>query len=367
MPSAPIESSRLRAALLAAAIALSSAALAAPARAWPGDDVSAKITRLRDSRISVDERERLCGELLALGPSGAGALATLASEQVERATKNAAKLETRYFKDFEKAALKLVDTRSTKAALAAVDEARTAVRKLQSKADLSKSDVEQVGDPAVAKLREVFEVTPEQVAEANPALAAQREELSQAWWQASDWFDTAQRALRVLGDTKRAGPSDPTARWDDVVAQEVWLCTLALPMSPGDRRTLLQNRELAPQIDSEEAAGVLDLNQLRLLLGLNAVAIDVKLCDASRDHSNDMRTLGFFAHESPVEGKKTPWDRAARFGTSAGAENIAAGQTTGAGANRAWWYSPGHHKNMLGGHSRIGLGRSETHWTQMFG
>ncbi len=367
MPTRPTEPNRVSVALGVAWIVLLCIAPAAPALAAADDGVGARITRLRDARITIDERERLCGELLALGPSGAGALATLAAEQVERASKHAAKLEARYLKDFEKAALKLVDARSTKQTLAAVDEARAAVRKLRGKADLSKSDIEEVGDVAVAKLREVFEVTPEQVAEANAALAEQREQLSQAWWQASDWFETFQRAMRVLGDVKRVQPSDPTPRWDDVVAQEVWLCTLALPMSPGDRRTLLSNRELAPQIDAEEAAGVLDLNRLRLLLGLNAVAIDVKLCDASRDHSNDMRTLGFFAHESPVAGKKTPWDRAARFGTSAGAENIAAGQTTGAGANRAWWYSPGHHKNMLGGHARIGLGRSETHWTQMFG
>ena len=74
-----------------------------------------------------------------------------------------------------------------------------------------------------------------------------------------------------------------------------------------------------------------------------------------------------FAHESPVEGKRTPWDRAARFGTSASGENIAGGQTTGAGANLGWWYSPGHHKNMLGGFGRVGLGRSGELWTQMFG
>jgi len=76
---------------------------------------------------------------------------------------------------------------------------------------------------------------------------------------------------------------------------------------------------------------------------------------------------GFFAHDSPLEGRETPWKRAAQEGTSASAENIAAGQATGEGAISAWWYSPGHHKNLLGGHARIGLGRHEETWTQLFG
>ena len=77
--------------------------------------------------------------------------------------------------------------------------------------------------------------------------------------------------------------------------------------------------------------------------------------------------LGFFSHTSPVEGKRTPSDRAARFGTSASAENIAQGQPTGPAAIRSWWYSPGHHRNMMGAFARVGLGRSEAYWTQMFG
>ena len=124
---------------------------------------------------------------------------------------------------------------------------------------------------------------------------------------------------------------------------------------------------LVERIDPEEAAGIRDLNRIRLLLGLNVVAIDVKLCRAARDHSHDMRTKKFFSHTSPVPGKATPAARARRMGTSANAENIAAGTKTGPGANRMWWHSPGHFKNLLAGHRRIGLGRDEKTWTQMFG
>ena len=117
----------------------------------------------------------------------------------------------------------------------------------------------------------------------------------------------------------------------------------------------------------EEHLGTLELNRLRYLLGLSLVRIDPKLSDAARDHSKDMTNVGFFSHTSPVSGKRRFGQRAANFGTSASAENIAAGQRTGPGAIRAWWYSPGHHKNMLGGHGRTGLGQHGSMWTQMFG
>jgi uncharacterized protein YkwD len=75
----------------------------------------------------------------------------------------------------------------------------------------------------------------------------------------------------------------------------------------------------------------------------------------------------FFAHESPVAGKKTPWDRAKNFGTTAGAENIANGAAAGRATIMQWWHSPGHLKNMMGAHNRVGLGNFKTTWTQMLG
>jgi uncharacterized protein YkwD len=92
------------------------------------------------------------------------------------------------------------------------------------------------------------------------------------------------------------------------------------------------------------------------------------LCEAARDHSEDMQVNRFFAHESPLPGKKTPWDRAKNFGTSASGENIYMGSSDPHGANMGWFYSPGHHKNMFNaGQVRIGLGCTGSHWTQMFG
>ena len=124
---------------------------------------------------------------------------------------------------------------------------------------------------------------------------------------------------------------------------------------------------LAEAVDHRGGPGTFELNRIRYALGLGLLAIDEKLGNAARDHASDMLRLGFFSHTSPVDGKHSFGERAARAGTSASAENIAAGQATGRGAIEGWWYSPGHHKNMLGGHNRTGLGRADNLWTQMFG
>jgi len=137
-----------------------------------------------------------------------------------------------------------------------------------------------------------------------------------------------------------------------------------------DLRILEQNRKIAAskEVPEEEARGIEECNTLRMLVGLKALVLDPKLCDASRDHSKDMAEHGFFAHESPVAGKKTPWDRASNFGTTSSGENIYAGSSSSHSANMGWFYSPGHHKNMFNsGQVRIGLGHFGNHWTQMFG
>jgi autotransporter-associated beta strand protein len=86
-----------------------------------------------------------------------------------------------------------------------------------------------------------------------------------------------------------------------------------------------------------------------------------------KDSEDLPEELKFFSHESPLEGKKSPWDRAKLKGATASAENIISGQRDGKSANMAWFHSPGHHKNMLGEHARVGIGRSGTHYTEMFG
>lgn len=129
---------------------------------------------------------------------------------------------------------------------------------------------------------------------------------------------------------------------------------------------LKKNERFKGEIPRNEYAGILELNHWRIAAGLAPLEIDPKLCDAARDHSKDMERLGFFAHQSPVKGKKEPWDRAKNFGTTARGENIAINDSTEA-ANQAWFFSPGHHKNMFKpDFSVIGLGIQGRHYTQLF-
>ncbi|MCH7224733.1 CAP domain-containing protein [Haloferula sp. A504] len=112
------------------------------------------------------------------------------------------------------------------------------------------------------------------------------------------------------------------------------------------------------------------LNRERLLLGLQPLRMDEKLSDAARGHSEDMARLGFFAHESPVPGKKTPWDRAKKAGFEGRGtgENIYMGSPEAQAAYDAWFASDGHRFIMhAAGPDTLGVGISGRHWTMMTG
>lgn len=112
------------------------------------------------------------------------------------------------------------------------------------------------------------------------------------------------------------------------------------------------------------------LNRERLILGLGPLRLEEKLSDAAEGHSADMAKLGFFAHDSPVPGKKTPWDRAKRAGFTgrASGENIFMGSTEAQAAYNAWFGSDGHRFIMLAsGPNTLGVGISGRHWTMMTG
>jgi hypothetical protein len=120
--------------------------------------------------------------------------------------------------------------------------------------------------------------------------------------------------------------------------------------------------------DEEELACMNATNSYRRMMGLKILEIDERLVRAGRKHSEEMKTLDYFAHESPVAENKSPGLRCAHEGyPGAGAENIAVGMQRGEHAFACWYRSSGHHRNILGGHSQIGVGRCEAYWTQDFG
>jgi hypothetical protein len=255
-----------------------------------------------------------------------------------------------------------------------VATARSALLAISRTPDLTKERIHQDCDPLLHQLTELLLPTVDQVLAADAqasalvaALRTQTDELRELYGfylevlQELDQEPTGRRHA----DQRRQLAEPPRA--DAVDAELELLCLQALPLSGRDAKVLEANAALRSQLDAEEWLGTFALNRIRVALGLPTVLIDEKLGNAARDHSHDMHEQHFFSHESPVPGKRSFGDRASRAGTSASAENIAAGHQTGASAIEGWWYSPGHHKNMLGSHGRTGLGRFENLWTQMFG
>jgi uncharacterized protein YkwD len=112
-------------------------------------------------------------------------------------------------------------------------------------------------------------------------------------------------------------------------------------------------------------------NAYRAMMGRRAVMIDDRLVLAARGHSEEMARLGYFAHESPEAGRRSPTDRARLAGWNGGvSENIARGAPTPAAAVQGWIGSSGHHRNLLGaGHTHLGVGYAAngSFWTQNFG
>ncbi|MCU0796459.1 MAG: CAP domain-containing protein [Akkermansiaceae bacterium] len=260
-----------------------------------------------------------------------------------------------YGSAFEKAAAKPADPAAFRETL---KSRRQAFMKVYAMAEgPMKPELAKTSMPAIEELAKLLSPTAETLVESDPSLAKMRR--------------TAQ-ALASFRDAalEAAISTTPVDSLSTLEATEQEAILKSSPLPRDGLRILADNRKIAEknEVPADEARGIEECNLWRLYVGLNALVLDPKLCDAARDHSKDMATLGFFAHESPVEGKKTPWDRAKNFDTTASGENIYAGSADPGSANRGWFFSPGHHKNMFSpGQRRIGLGRHNGHWTQLFG
>lgn len=224
--------------------------------------------------------------------------------------------------------------------------------------DAMKPLLTSVSMPAIEALRKLLAPNPAQLIEAGgEKLQAQRKLVLAL----AKYRDAAHNAVLFVAPQDSSGPLD---------AAEKAATEGISGFEHNDVKILALNRKTAKdkKVPEGEVRGIEECNELRMLVGLNALVLDPKLCEAARDHSTDMAEKGFFAHESPVPGKKSPWDRAKNFGTTASGENIYMGSSDPHGANMGWFYSPGHHKNMFSpGQRRIGLGCSGNHWTEMFG
>jgi hypothetical protein len=267
--------------------------------------------------------------------------------------------QTAYLSAFEAEARSQYSGRSRQENTKRIRDLRTQFHKVRGMPEgAMKEALKTTSRPAIDELRELLLPKPDRILKIGGPDLQNRRLLT---LRLAEFRQGVRTATVATGDENSA-PS--------VTGREL---EIAADLSGLDRdglRIMAENRKIAAkaEIPEPERIGIEDLNQMRLLVGIGALRIDPKLCEAARGHSEDMQKLGFFAHDSPVPGKRTPSARAAKAGTSGGAENIYMGSTKPLSANKGWFYSPGHHKNMFNpGHGRVGLGNYGSHWTQMLG
>jgi len=366
-------------------VGLSAAVLADPSRGNqdPGDDptadraarVRAAIALVRDSRVDELEREAAMDTLLGLGLEGASALLGELDPLLTRLRRANDKSEARAHSRLEKVAQRVIRARLDRAAKAEIEAQRRIVLAAAADPNLTKETVHSTSDPAFSKLEELLVVTVNQCFDADEELFTEHTALLDDVERELRIHDRWERAIAGLAASpttataaaRKQSPSRPERDVKGLLAESARRAEYGSPMSKSDRGAFELLFATASELDPEELLGIHALGRRRLLLGLPVQRVDMKLVEACRNHSRDMVEQGFFAHESPVPGRTTPWDRAAEVGTSASAENIAMGSGSGPATIMQWWYSPGHHRNLLGGGSRTGLGRSAQHWTQLFG
>ena len=308
-----------------------------------------------------------------------------------------------YRDKFSQAVAKLTEHAPHAPDPAAVAKLRAAVLALRDRPNLTHEMLTDEADPPMKQLRGMVVVLDRQtVLDKNPELKAERERVlalgrqrdrimarlgddsaavpaaggdakKQAPPAAPATKDNAKdskplTAPKLAAAQKRPADPKPLGTVESLLAEENFVIESAAPMDAASREVMAANAKVSGQLEAQEARAIAACNLTRVALGLSALAIDLKLCAAARDHSDDMHKLGFFAHQSPVPGKENFWDRAKNFGTTASGENIAEGDKTGDQANEAWFHSPGHFRNMLAGsHKRIGVGRNHDLYTEDFG
>lgn len=266
-----------------------------------------------------------------------------------------------YRDEFEMATRQLLAERQTDAR--ELNRLRAQITRLQGQEELTKELIAKV-QPKLQRLEQLLMIDRQAVHRQAPELLEKRAALARK-------FQPWDNALTSWNGLSKAPHETLTAR-PTKESLLVWQEHLAIQLAvvaDDSRRTILKgNSRFAARLDPEEAKCVHLINQLRILLGRRPVKIDLALCFASRDHAHCMRTQDFFSHESPIEGKKLPVDRAKHFGTVANAENIAWGFRDAQATFTIWFHSPPHLTNMIARqHRRIGIGRSEAFWTLMLG
>ena len=320
-------------------------------------EVNRLLQEYRAAGKDMEKKQEICGKVVAIEPAAVRLMLAAVERDLQPQLR-------KYSAKFQAQAAAAAKRKVGEVDLNEVITMRKTVHDLQKLGDgFTKEVIVEKIDPTVQKLRAAFVLDRSEVLDKSPDLQAARkklEGLGQMWEQ-------CQAKLPPPPATEGQDNAAPVSFKAYLQGEEELAASLAIPQDPQTRAVLAMNARMAEKIDPEEARAILALNLTRNLLGLPALAIDLALCEAAREHSQDMERLKFFSHQSPVPGKTTPADRAKLAGTTASGENIYAGQRSGKSAHEGWFHSPGHHKNQMGNFSRVGVGRSGTYFTQMFG
>jgi uncharacterized protein YkwD len=317
------------------------------------------IAEFRNPKTEPARRKQVARDLVNLGPDGARAVVPELAKEVAARRKD-------YFARFDKAAADVMAKRLNKPdAKKEVQALRNKILGVSRDRNLTPDKITDFADPARRRLEELMSLTRDEVLKSDKALETARAGLIAT---VKPWREGADKLPADARKGDAMTPPTPEAFDAALQEAEVLAATLAALPDRKDRAIITANLEPAKQVDPAEARGVYVLNLLRARVGIGALALDVKLCAASRDHSKDMQEFNFFDHVSPVPGKEEPWDRAKLHGTTASSENIYQGGERGEDAIEGWWHSPGHHANMMAaGPRRVGMGKHEGFWTQLFG
>ena len=292
-------------------------------------------------RVDAERRVEVAEKLLAIGPAGEAGL----KDYLDRSLRNMGEM--------------VMPAPATAALDAQIEKLRATLAELRHDASLTKESLEATGVPALDQLTAVY---------------GQREAARKLHYQrmgrTATQLDQLNDFLRLWESKASENPALKPASLSiqKYLEKTAKLLAQAAPNDEKTRHVLQENEKIGKQLPPDVTAGLRALNALRIMCGVQPLLIDLKLCEAARLHSADMESHRFFSHESPLPGKASPWDRARLAGTTASGENIYMGSGTTADALRAWFLSPGHHRNMLGeSPTRQGLGHSGKYWTQMFG
>ncbi|MDO4550469.1 MAG: CAP domain-containing protein [Planctomycetia bacterium] len=267
-----------------------------------------------------------------------------------------------YQNSFSQAAKKAVSQRIKERKNNSLKNKIDVVKNLQ-KSDFTKEDVQTKIQPVVDEMLEMCWVDPETLVAENEKVAEDRKNFLKKMRFHDACVEVYNELISSDSEMKKKQTTEEILK-----LIEFDLILSALPVSAQGKKILKVNQNLSLTIDFQEALCISYINRYRILLEREPFLVDLGLCAVARDHSHDMATEGFFSHTSPIKGKSSFTDRAKRMGVKgANSENIYMGSSEGKSSACGWFYSPGHHKNMMNSAKRVGVGRFGVHYTMMTG